>query len=457
MLPQAFKNRMKRIAPDEADALFSALENEEPCRALRVNLTKTTVEKFRKTFPQKLEALSFCDDGFLLSDAEGIGRRPEHHAGAIYLQDPGAMSTLNAVKLSHGWRCADLCAAPGGKSSQISSAIGDDGFLLANEYVPKRAKILVGNIERLGLKNTVVTSKDTEELAALYPESFDFVLADVPCSGEGMFRKNELAVSEWSEENVMKCALRGSRILDAAAKMTAPGGLLLYSTCTFSLEENEGQVAAFLSRHPEFSVTPAEERVRRVTLPGIDTDGTHFPGVEECRRYYPHRAPGEGQFFALLQKAGEKVTRPRPSAKDPTRPIGKAEQQIITAFFREQMVPGFDAGVRLSGDRLIIPPAGLPLPSGQVFSAGVLLGELRKGILFPSHHFFSAFGREFLRKMDFPADDPRTARYLHGDELAAEGIPDGYCAVLCGGVPLGGGKVSGGMLKNHYPKGLRNP
>ena len=292
MLPQAFKNRMKRIAPDEADALFSALENEEPCRALRVNLTKTTVEKFRKTFPQKLEALSFCDDGFLLSDAEGIGRRPEHHAGAIYLQDPGAMSTLNAVKLSHGWRCADLCAAPGGKSSQISSAIGDDGFLLANEYVPKRAKILVGNIERLGLKNTVVTSKDTEELAALYPESFDFVLADVPCSGEGMFRKDPGAIQEWNESNLQLCSERQQRILADIWPCLKPSGFLVYSTCTYNPGENEAILERLIRKYGARSIEIAP------LFPGI------VPGnsTAHCYHFYPHRIPGEGFFTGVVQK-----------------------------------------------------------------------------------------------------------------------------------------------------------
>ena len=207
MIPERFLNRLKDMLSEDFSAFETAL-SEENVRAIRVNTTKISVDDFLSKTALTLSPIDYASDGFIPDNAEGIGKSPEHHAGMFYVQDPGAMATVKALEIKEGWRVLDACAAPGGKASQLASAIGDDGFLLANEFVPKRAKIIVSNFERLGIKNAVVTSLDTAKLASMFDSYFDLVLCDAPCSGEGMFRKYDEAVSEWSEDNVLLCAER---------------------------------------------------------------------------------------------------------------------------------------------------------------------------------------------------------------------------------------------------------
>ena len=294
MLPERFKERMKDMLGDEYPAFESAL-GEENVRAVRVNESKIAVSDFLSATKLSLSPIEYANDGFIPDSAEGIGKSAEHHSGMFYVQDPGAMATVKALEIRKGWRVLDSCAAPGGKASQLATAIGDEGFLLANEYVPKRAKIIVSNFERLGIKNAVVTSLDTAKIKEMFSSYFDLVLCDAPCSGEGMFRKYDEALTEWSEENVMLCATRQTEILNNLAGVVRDGGYLLYSTCTYSKEENEGVVSEFLSAHPEFSLCPVNEKLKAATADGLD-------GLTEARRFYPHLTKGEGQFIALMKK-----------------------------------------------------------------------------------------------------------------------------------------------------------
>ena len=296
MLPERFLKRMSEMLGDEYPDFEKAL-SEPNVRAVRVNETKISVERFLSLTELAVSPIPYAREGFIPSNTEGIGKSPEHHAGMFYVQDPGAMATVKALDIQKGWRVLDACSAPGGKASQLATAIGDDGVLLANEYVPKRAKIIVSNFERLGIKNAVVTSLDTAKIGDMFDSYFDLVLCDTPCSGEGMFRKYDEAVEEWSEENVRLCAERQTEILNNLAGSVREGGYLLYSTCTYSPEENEGVVADFLKDHPNFSLCTVREELISATADGI-------MGMKEARRFYPHKTPGEGQFIALMKKGG---------------------------------------------------------------------------------------------------------------------------------------------------------
>lgn len=448
MLPEKFLLRMKNILGEEYAAFESAL-SEPSVRGVRVNTTKISVDDFLGVSSLSLEKIPYLNDGFIPESADGIGRSAEHHSGMFYVQDPGAMATVGAVDIKRGWRVLDTCAAPGGKASQLASAVGDDGVLLANEYVPKRAKIIVGNLERLGIKNAVVTSLDTAKLAEMFSSYFDLVLCDAPCSGEGMFRKYDEAVSEWSEENVLACAKRQIEILENCQSCVKAGGYLLYSTCTYSVEENEGVIEEFLSRHPDFSLIEVKDELKAATADGLGK-------FKAARRFYPHKSRGEGQFIALLKKDKNSGDLPTILYKDSAKSPSKADEAVARAFLKDNLKTEFSGRIISVGEQLAIVSHDLPVPPYSVFMSGVLLGEVKKGILFPHHQFFSAFGADMKRRVELKRGDARVEKYLVGEEIDTDITDGGWCAVTYEGVALGGGKISGGRVKNHYPKGLRN-
>jgi len=367
----------------------------------------------------------------------------------VYMQDPGAMASASALDIEPDWWVADLCAAPGGKSSQVAERLGVGGFLLSNEYVPKRAKIIVGNLERLGVRGAVVTSLDTARLAEMFSSYFDLVLCDAPCSGEGMFRKYDEAISEWSEENVILCAERQKEILKNLSGLVKDGGYLLYSTCTYSKEENEEVITAFLRKNPEFSLCSVNEKLVAATSDGLD-------GLTEARRFYPHLTKGEGQFIALLKKDENCSNLPTILYKENVKSPSKEEIAVFRKFISDNILGGLDGRIIKWGESLALLSHDLPLPPYSAFMPGVMLGEVKKGNFFPHHQLFSAFGARFKRQENLTRDDYRTEKYLRGEEIDATLPDNGWCAVLYEGVPLGGGKISSGKVKNHYPKGLRN-
>ena len=453
MLPEKFKERMKSILGNEYDEFISALTDKKAKKGFRVNPLKTDTNEFSKNNRLPALPLDYVKDGYLLTeDVPGIGNMPMHAAGQIYVQDPGAMASAAALDIKPGMKVCDLCAAPGGKSTQAASALGNEGFLLSNEYVPKRAKILVGNFERMGIRCGAVTSLDTKEIANFYENYFDIVIADAPCSGEGMFRKDVPAIEEWSEENVKMCAQRQAQILENAAKILADGGVLLYSTCTYSVEENEAVVDAFLKSHPEFSLCDVKESLAKITADGIVFDGAQSKELYKCRRFYPHRAEGEGQFLALMRKKNAHGVRlaPKDTSKSPT----KDELSAINDFFVKNLKKAPDGKIVKHGENLVIISHDCPLPPKSVFSAGVLIGEVRGKILFPSHQFFSAYGELFKRKQVLDYDS--AIRYMRGEQIAACDFSDnGFCVMIYNSSVIGGGKMSNGIINNHYPKGLR--
>ena len=366
---------------------------------------------------------------------------------------------------------------PGGKSSQLAAALQGRGVLVSNEYVAARADILKSNLERMGVPNAVVLNETPARIADALPEFFDRVLVDAPCSGEGMFRKEPVARQQHCEALVKQCAELGAEILDCAAAVLAPGGQLVYSTCTFAPEEDEGQVAAFLQRHPEFTLADALGNVDYTF--GSEGEANRTGGlpldVSKVRRIWPCQG-GEGHFMARLVKAGTPRVLPadaRASRRENARACREAVQgdkrsreaqagetspaQSLAAWhaFAGQYFPALvDRPAVVHGGGVLL-PVPFPQTNLHVLRAGVFVGSVQKGRFVPEHHLFTAFGAQCVNREELTLDDPRCVEYLSGREVEARIAADGWCCVTVDGWPLGGGKVSGGRVKNHYPKALR--
>lgn len=467
MLPSEFKERMKKLLGDEADAFFAELENGKSVRSFRVNGIKAkNIDLENTDAPADRVAADFPPECFY-TDEKFPGSLACHHSGIIYMQDPSAMATVHAVKIKEGAKILDSCSAPGGKTTQLVAMAGDGGIVVANEYDTKRCRILQSNIERLGARNTVVVNLDTAILADLYPNTFDVVLCDAPCSGEGMFRKNSLAIDEWSLENVEMCAERQREILGNVAKCVARGGKLIYSTCTFSLEENEMNLQWFLDNFSDFSLCDVEPELKNATSDGICFDGCRYD-MTKARRFYPHVTRGEGQFIAVLEKSLGESSAPREKkkSKKDDKSGRKTKQEleeirIAEQFLKNELVAMPRGELKAINGKIFLSP-DIQLPEFGLFCAGVCVGEVVKSRLVPHHQLFSAYGELFCRKLHLSSRDERTKKYLCGEEISANGITcetgaknEGWTAIFVDGVAVGGGKVSGGICKNHYPKGLR--
>ena len=428
MLPEAFLNRMKDMLGEEYPAYLQSLERPRAV-ALRFNPLKGESPKL----PFVQENVPWEENGFYYDIESRPGLHPYHECGVYYLQEASAMSAVALLDPQPGERVCDLCAAPGGKSTQIAGRMMGEGFLLCNEWSPKRAKILSQNIERLGVANALVTNENVENLSRHFPGYFDRVLVDAPCSGEGMFRKEEAAVTDWSEETVKMCAARQREILQSAADLVRPGGRLVYSTCTFATEENEETVAAFLEAHPEFT---AED----VDAPWFCRVGTGM------FRLWPHKLLGEGHFVAVLRKAGEKET---PAANPKWEKLPKEWE----AFAREMGI-SLPAGKAVCfGETVYWAPPEMPdLRGVRVLRPGLELGEARKGRFVPAHAL-ALWLKTAKNVQSYSADSKEIASYIHGDVVPSS--KTGWCLVQVDGYSIGWGKGDGNMLKNHYPKGLR--
>ena len=455
-LPQAFCDRMQPLLSDKwAD--FTAAYAAPLRRGLRVNTHKITVQRFRELFPHPLEPSPFATDSFYLDAEHKAGSDPLHHAGAYYMQEPSAASAVTVLAPQPGERILDLCAAPGGKSTQIAAALGDSGLLWSNEYVAARARILAQNVERMGVRRAVVSNKDSSPLCEGLAGFFDGVLVDAPCSGEGMFRKEPQALTEWSLDNIHLCAARQREILQNAAKAVRPGGRLVYSTCTFAPEENECVVAAFLADNPDFTLEPIEvpwgspgftfEAVKAFT----DTSACNAD-LTGCRRIFPYQG-GEGHFIARFRRSDLAVTtQPAPY------PLPKADPHAAeaAALYADCFISPPQGDFVTVGDQVRLLPPGLPDCLGLgVLSAGIPVAQVCKNRLEPCHGAFTATdGANCRRLADLSPDDPALTAFLHGQEILFDG-DNGWTAVAVAGIPVGFGKVSSGRLKNRYPKGLR--
>lgn len=512
MPAEYFEARERALLGERYERLYAAPQ-ETAARGVTVSALRTTPEEFaaRADFP--LRPSPFCKAAFVVECPDfKPGRHPYHHAGVFYSQEPSASSTAPLLGVRPGMRVLDLCAAPGGKSSQLAAALRGQGLLVSNEYVAARAEILKSNLERMGVPNAVVLNETPARIAAALPEFFDRVLVDAPCSGEGMFRKEPAALAQHCEALVKQCAELGADILDSAAAALAPGGELVYSTCTFAPEEDEGQVAAFLQRHPEFALADVLGHVDYTF--GSEGEANRTGGlpldVSKVRRIWPCQG-GEGHFMARLVKAGTPRALPAPGGYTPEEQLwlaaaaeagrkakgGKPQKggrpadarsarrensracweaaqgrsvrsrdggageatpaQSLAAWreFAEEYFPelaGRPAVVHGGG---VLLPAVFPQTNLHVLRAGVFVGSVQKGRFVPEHHLFTAFGALCKNREELTLADPRTVEYLSGREAEARTAADGWCCVTVDGWPLGGGKVSGGRVKNHYPKALR--
>lgn len=473
MLPVEFVERMKEMLGEEAEDFFRCLR-QKPYQALRLNPGKTTIDDFLGKAPFSLSPVPWAEGGFYYEEEDQPGKHPFHEAGCYYIQEPSAMAPAGLLNVRPGERVLDLCAAPGGKSTQLAAAMKGEGILVCNEIHPARARILSENIERMGVRNALVTNETPQRLAEEFPAYFDKILVDAPCSGEGMFRKNEDARGEWSPENVQMCAKRQDEILDFAAKMLREGGRMVYSTCTFSPAENEGSIARFLLRHSEFEVVaPGDmsafwERGKKEWA--ADADGkpldTVREGVEASIRLWPHRLKGEGHFMAALQKAGgeepEGDTHAHGCSKGGIqRGISPKDCGDFFLFEKETFCRPLESvtgeGIFLKfGEQLYHCPLGMPSLKGlKVLRPGLHLGTLKKNRFEPSHALALAVAPDMVKQVrDLDPKGKEVKDYLNGLTFPAEGTK-GWCLITTDGYSLGWGKLAGGTMKNHYPKGLR--
>ena len=431
-LPDEFLKRMQAQLGPQYPA-FLATYALAPKRGMRVNLLKCSVAGFRALSPAPIAESGILEEGFVLSenglgDEKGLGNQPYHLAGLFYLQEPSAMAAIAQAQVHPGMRVLDLCAAPGGKSGGMAARLAGEGFLLANEIVPNRAKTLAATLERLGVPNAAVSCAKPEAVAEAFPSYFDVTLVDAPCSGEGMFRKDARAALEWSPAHVTACAARQSAILECAAKTVRGGGALVYSTCTFSTEENEGVVERFLAGHPEFA-------------------------LEQMERLYPHTSPGEGHFVARLRRQDETF---RPQETLPLKPC--AETAYYDGIAELFLQPPQGCAYSLPDGRIMIVRGSLPRGLGKlwVLHVGTFAGEVKKGRFQPAHSLFlAAHGGTYRKKLELPLEDARLSRFLAGEAVACPEDWRGFVPVCAERFPIGFGKAVDGMMKNHLPKGLR--
>lgn len=447
MLPNEFTSRMKELLGDGYEDFIRSFD-ESPVRSFRINTKKISESDFEKINPFGGEKISYAEGAYYFN-YDGIGNHPYHHAGMVYIQDPAAMSPVASVNIEPDWKILDLCAAPGGKSTQAAAKL-DGGLLVSNEIVPSRCKILTGNIERLGIKNAVTTCADVKRLSGLFGEEFDLVIVDAPCSGEGMFRKDETAINEWSLQNVKLCAERQDEILSYAKDFVNEGGYLLYSTCTYSPEENEMCIDRFLSENKNFELIEVNESVKKATADGIFFDGCKTENISFCRRFYPHISKGEGQFIALLKKTDTScISIKRENALEK---ISKADEKIVFDFLDSTLIDYDKKCVRKYKENIVYFEPDFIVPKGVAFSCGVTIGSVQKNYIQPHHQFFMAMGKQFRRQIELTCDEAES--YLRGNTIPCE-CENGWATVLVNGCTLGGVKVVNSTAKNHYPKGLR--
>jgi len=440
MLPEAFLSRMRLQLGAEYEEYLESLERPRAV-ALRFNPLKTG------DFPQLPfvgEPVPWAEYGYYYDPEARPGLHVWHEAGLYYLQEASAMAPVELLDPKPGEMVLDLCAAPGGKTTQIAGKMMGRGLLVCNEINPKRAKILSRNIERMGVSNALVLNHHPSDLERHFEGAFDKILVDAPCSGEGMFRKEEAAVTDWSEETVLMCANRQQEILRTAAKLLRPGGRLVYSTCTFAPAEDEGAISAFLREHPDFEIEQTD-------APALSPGSTALvenaaDGIEHTFRLWPHRQYGEGHYAAVLRKAGEEDSALMPSK------AGKIPAEW-TAFSKELGIQLPEGKSIQFGQSLFWAPAALPELKGlKVLRPGLELGECKKGRFEPAHAL-ALWLKDCAHTQDYGPESSEMAKYIHGDVVPSE--QKGWCLVTAGGYSIGWGKGDGKVLKNHYPKGLR--
>ncbi len=451
-LPKEFVLNMERMLGEDASKYFDAMDKPQ-VRGLRVNTKKISVEEFFKTLKLNLKPLSFENVGFILNSDEKLGASVPHLSGLFYLQEPSSMMPVAASQLEsepHGLKILDLCAAPGGKTGQIAVKMPEGSIVVSNEISAARAGVLFQNIERQGFKDVIITNEPPERLVE-FEGYFDYVFVDAPCSGEGMFRKDPDTILEWSEKNQQLCATRQKEILSVAEKLVKIGGKLIYSTCTFSACEDE-EIVSWLLKNFNFEPMQVPQTVKDVTIQAGEYDF--------ARKFLPYTGEGEGQFVAVFKKIKGVEPKFGHQRLKTIQTVGKADYRIFTEFTRQNLVKSFPQNeIILAKGGLFLKPAGADdllmsvVDKLKFLSLGVPLGTITNGRFVPSHSLFMAFGKLFKVKIEL--DDEKLKHYLHGEEILCEVSGKGFAAVTNCGMVVGGGRLSGGRLKNLYPKGLR--
>jgi NOL1/NOP2/sun family putative RNA methylase len=462
-LPEAFREKMKHLLGDEYDSFIDSYEKDR-VQGLRRNPLKVSEDEFDRLCPFELTKIPWVREGYYYKAEERPGKHPYHEAGLYYIQEPSAMAVVELLDPKPGEMILDLCAAPGGKTTHIAGRMEGEGFLVSNEIHPTRAKILSQNVERLGIGNAVVTNEDSNRLSARFPSFFDRIVVDAPCSGEGMFRKDEAARLQWSYEHVDICARRQEEILSNAAAMLKPGGTLVYSTCTFSPEENEQAIEAFLLENPEFSILDLGER-QGLSNGRPEWSKTGRSDLSRTFRIWPHKSDGEGHYLAVLKKEGtasDQLKRTSPSyCTDPS--VRKETESFLKEFLVQPEPFLMRKEYILFGDQLyLIPPEMVDFKGMKIVRPGLHIGTIKKNRFEPSHALALFLKKEEVKQWaDFPAGGMDIVKYLKGETLSEVAPPlfclpnKGWALINTDGHSIGFAKLSGGIFKNHYPKGLR--
>ena len=501
VLPELFEEKMKTLLGEEWLTFWESYAGNR-FQALRMNQLKLDVspdkeKQVREKFCLEKQ-VPWAKNAYYYESDVRPGKHPYHEIGVYYIQEPSAMSAASVLDPKPGMRVLDLCAAPGGKSTQIASMLLGKGLLVSNEIHPARCKILSQNMERMGVTNAIVTNEDSENLANHFGCFYHAILVDAPCSGEGMFRKNQEAVEEWSEENVAVCAKRQQEILENASKMLLPGGKLVYSTCTFSPEENEQTIAVFLSEHEDFEVLEMAQNCFDDARPEwiLQESDKHISeevmaSISKTKRLWPHKLQGEGHYVALLRKKGvlpeyhqmndesqfisnksaEKQKKSKVKNKKADKTKGSLVDynlvdEFLTATFDEEMCTWIkDGRFELFGEQLYrLPKEEVSLKGLHVLRAGLHIGEFKKNRFEPSHALALAVSMKHVKNVIMiPEEDERTFAYFRGEAFEVsdeeiqihDGSQKGWFLLCINGISAGWCKLAGGRLKNHYPKGLR--
>ena len=472
--PEEFTSRMREMLRDEYEEFLSSYER-PVLDGLRTNTLKITPENLSRLLgigQDESARVPWNPDGFYIKDKRSFSLSPYYHAGLYYIQEPSAMLPAALACADPGEKVLDLCAAPGGKSTAVAASMKNEGLLVSNDISKSRAKALLHNIEAFGISNCVVTSENPEKLSKALPGFFDKILIDAPCSGEGMFHKEPRMTESWKKNGPDFYRALQESIITNAAKMLAPGGRIIYSTCTFSPEEDEGLISWFLEKNPDFHLVD----------PSCIQDGEHFstlsrgnpewgggnPELTKALRIFPHKVRGEGHFAAVLERDGMAKMDGLHNAKEKKTKTGTASS---TAKALKELAPFFDfvneegilaefdpSRLQLSEGYVRYVPEGMPeLKSIYVMRSGLFLGEIRKDRFTPSGAFARYLNPSQVTKIiDLPAGSADTAKYLKCETLSAESsLLAGWYLVCADGCSLGWGKLSSGTLKNKYPAGWR--
>ena len=467
-LPQSFLDSMKEILGEDYEAFLAGFDGQRQY-GLRVNTLKMNLEEFERIAPFHLKKVPWISNGYFYEAEDAPAKHPFYSAGLYYLQEPSAMTPASRLKVQPGERVLDLCAAPGGKATELGAALQGEGLLVANDINTERARALLRNLELFGISNSFVTNEPPHVLAERFPEFFHKIMVDAPCSGEGMFRKNPAVVDSWQEKGPEYFSKLQREIIVQAADMLLPGGMMFYSTCTFSPLENEKTITHLLKERPDMEVIPMED------YEGFAEGLTSYRGevfdesCKLCRRIWPHKMSGEGHFMALLHKKSGTQQQVQQTVSQSSiwwekcKGLNKEQKAAAEDFFSHVNIAYDGKRIDVRGDNLYYLPAPKYDGRGLHFLRnGLFMGEFKKKRFEPSQPFALALhAQDFDQVLDFPADDERLSRYLRGETLdvsdliAGEKKRKGWQLVMVAGHPLGFGKLVNNNLKNKYPAGWR--